>query len=170
MKTIYLAGGCFWGMQRFIEQFDGILKTTVGYANGNTQNPTYEEVKSQKSGHAETVQVLYDEVAIPLHTILKYFYQAIDPFAINKQGEDEGISYRTGIYYIEQEDLQKINKVTTEVQKQYEQAIVVEIKALENFYPAEEYHQNYLEKNPEGYCHIDGCLLNLGGKRNDSNK
>jgi len=116
------------------------------------------------------VQVDYDEAIIPLHTILKYFYQAIDPIAINKQGGDEGISYRTGIYYIENTDLPKINKVTKEVQKQYNKTIVVEIKALENFYPAEEYHQNYLEKNPQGYCHIDGCLLNLGEKNNDINK
>lgn len=170
MKSIYLAGGCFWGIQRYMDQFNGILNTTVGYANGNTQNPSYEEVKSQKSGHTETVKVVYDDTIIALRKILEYFYLVIDPTSINKQGEDEGVSYRTGIYYVEEVELETVNNVTKEIQKQYDRPIVVGIERLDNFYPAEEYHQKYLEKNPEGYCHIDGCLLNLGEISNDINK
>jgi|GEM_PF-6289349 len=97
MKTIYLAGGCFWGVQKFFDQFDGIEETVVGYANGHTENPTYQEVKSQKSGHSETVKIDYDEAVISLKDILRYYYQIIDPVSVNKQGEDVGISYRTGI-------------------------------------------------------------------------
>jgi methionine-S-sulfoxide reductase len=170
MKSIYLAGGCFWGIQKYMDQFHGVLNTTVGYANGNTKNPSYEDVKSQKSGHAETVEIIYDDTVIALHKILEYFYQVIDPTSINKQGGDEGISYRTGIYYVKEVDIETIHNVTQKIQKQYEKPMVVEIEMLDNFYPAEEYHQKYLEKNPEGYCHVDGCLLNLGETSNDLNR
>lgn len=168
MKSMYLAGGCFWGIQKYLDQFPGIISTTVGYANGNTENPTYEEVKSQKSGHSETVKVVYDESIITLAEILTSFYRVIDPIAINKQGVDEGISYRTGIYYIDTADLKTIQQVTSQVQQQYDIPLTVEIKKLINFYSAEEYHQKYLEKNPQGYCHIDGCFLPIGGEHNDS--
>lgn len=162
MKTIYFAGGCFWGVQRFFDQFKGVKETTVGYANGKTANPTYQEVKSQESGHSETVKVDYDEQEISLEKLIRYFYRVIDPTSLNKQGEDEGISYRTGIYYVDKSDLEVIEKVTQEVQKNYDEPIAVEILPLENFYNAEEYHQKYLEKNPTGYCHINISMFNLG--------
>ena len=159
MKKIYLAGVCFWGLQKYMDQFKGIMETTVGYANGKTENPTYEDVKSQQSDHSETVEVVYDESVISLKTILEKYYVVIDPTSLNKQGEDEGRSYRTGIYYTDEADLTTINEVTEGVQAKNEQKVVVEIEPLKNFYPAEEYHQKYLEKNPQGYCHIGGCFF-----------
>lgn len=161
MKKIYLAGGCFWGIQRYMDQFIGIEESTVGYANGNSENPTYEEVKAQISGHSETVEIIYDETRISLKEILQHFYVVIDPTSLNKQGEDEGISYRTGIYYVDEEDVTTIQEVTKMEQEKYEKAFVIEIEPLQNFYKAEEYHQKYLEKNPQGYCHIDSCYFKL---------
>lgn len=158
MKQIYLAGGCFWGVQKYFDQFDGIFMSVVGYANGNTEYPTYEDVKSQKSGHTEAVHLYYDETKITLQDILRKYYKIIDPTSLNKQKEDEGISYRTGIYYIDSADIDPIFEVVNEESKKYEKECVVEILPLQNFYPAEEYHQKYLEKNPNGYCHIDSCF------------
>lgn len=167
MKKIYLAGGCFWGIQRYLDQFTGVKETIVGYANGHTENPTYEEVKHEISGHAETVQVTYDENEISLEKLLDYYYLVIDPVSINQQGEDKGISYRTGIYYVDENDLDVIRKVTKQIQEKYDEPLAVEIKPLENFYQAEDYHQKYLEKNPQGYCHIGGCFLHLEDDKND---
>ncbi|MCD8028548.1 MAG: peptide-methionine (S)-S-oxide reductase MsrA [Erysipelotrichaceae bacterium] len=154
MKVIYLAGGCFWGVQKYLNQFKGVTHTVVGYANGHTVNPTYQDVKSQSSGHSETVKVEYDENILTLEKLLNNFYKVIDPTSLNKQGEDEDISYRTGIYYVDEEDKEVINKVTSKVQDKYDKKLVIEICPLDNFYTAEEYHQNYLDKNPTGYCHI----------------
>lgn len=161
-KTIYLAGGCFWGVQKYFDQFQGVLETTVGYANGHTQHPTYQDVKSQESGHSETVKIDYDTEKINLEKLLDYFYLVIDPTSLNKQGEDEGASYRTGIYYIDDSDLDIIQKVTSQVQKSYDKPLAVEILPLDNFYDAEEYHQKYLNKNPTGYCHIPIHMFHLG--------
>ena len=161
MKIIYFAGGCFWGVQRFFDQFDGVLETTVGYANGKTANPTYQDVKSQESGHSETVKIVYDESKVSLVELLKYFYMIIDPLSLNKQGEDEGISYRTGIYYTDVKELEVIQSFTTDMQKNYDKQIVVEVLPLEHFYDAEDYHQKYLEKNPTGYCHIPFHMFNI---------
>lgn len=161
MKTIYFAGGCFWGVQRFFDQFDGVKETTVGYANGKTANPTYQDVKSQQSDHSETVKIVYDESMISLNDLLNYFYMIIDPLSLNKQGEDEGRSYRTGIYYTDINELQIINSFTNEIQKKYDEKIVVEVLPLEHFYNGEDYHQKYLEKNPTGYCHIPFHMFHL---------
>ena len=161
MKTIYFAGGCFWGVQRFFDQFDGVKETTVGYANGKTANPTYQDVKSQQSDHSETVKVVYDETTLSLVDLLNYFYMIIDPLSLNKQGEDEGRSYRTGIYYTDTDELEIIQSFTNEMQKKYDEKIVVEILPLEHFYNAEDYHQKYLEKNPTGYCHIPFHMFRL---------
>lgn len=160
-KTIYFAGGCFWGVQRFFDQFKGVVKTTAGYANGKTAHPTYQQVKSQVSGHSETVKIIYNDEQISLNQLLGYYYQIIDPTSLNKQGEDEGISYRTGIYYIDEKDKEIIEYVTSKEQEKYEQPIVVEILPLDNFYNAEEYHQKYLEKNPGGYCHINSRMFHI---------
>lgn len=161
MKTIYLAGGCFWGIQKFFDQFDGVTETIVGYANGQTSNPTYQDVKSQKSGHSETLKITYDPSTISLEQLLHYYYIVIDPTSLNKQGEDEGISYRTGIYYDDPSDLEIIHQVTSDIQKEYTEPIVVEILPLDNFYDAEEYHQKYLDKNPTGYCHIPQKMFHI---------
>ena len=123
MSVIYLAGGCFWGVQKYFDQFDGIIKTTVGYANGHTENPKYEDVKAEKTGHVETVKIEYDESLRSLS------------------------------------DLEIIQNKTNEIQKNYQEKVVVEIQPLDNFYEAEEYHQKYLEKNPQGYCHIGKCFF-----------
>lgn len=164
MKTIYLAGGCFWGTQKFFEQFEGVNRTEVGYANGASRNPTYKEV-CNNSGHAETVRIEYDEALLPLEKLLEYYFLAIDPLAVNKQGEDEGVQYRTGIYYEDEALLPAIREYCAGVEKALGQPIAVEVLPLKNFFPAEEYHQNYLEKNPGGYCHLGAHMFTLGKKK-----
>lgn len=163
MKTIYLAGGCFWGTQKFLDQFEGIKQTTVGYANGEKANPTYEEV-CNNSGHAETVKVEYDENIISTTKLLEYYFRTIDPTAVNRQGGDTGIQYRTGIYYEDKSLVSDINDVVKAEQKKYDLPLAVEVAPLESFYDAEEYHQKYLDKNPGGYCHINPKLMKLGMK------
>ena len=164
MKTIYLAAGCFWGSQKFFDQFDGVKNTCVGYANGNTENPSYEDVKHHNTGHAETVKIEYDENQISTEEILNYYFMVIDPLSVNKQGEDEGIQYRTGIYYEDEDLLDAIKKVTGAEEEKLGQKLAVEVLPLRNFYTAEEYHQKYLEKNPTGYCHINPKMFNLAKK------
>ncbi|MBR1427914.1 MAG: peptide-methionine (S)-S-oxide reductase MsrA [Prevotella sp.] len=154
MKEIYLAGGCFWGTEHFFKQIQGVMKTEVGFANGNTQNPTYKEVYTDTTGFAETVHIDYDENVVSLEFLLNMFFVAIDPTSLNKQGHDEGTRYRTGIYYCDESQLDVIRKVMSEQQEKYEKPIVVEVEPLKNFYPADEYHQDYLDKNPNGYCHL----------------
>lgn len=153
MKEIYLAGGCFWGTEKYLGMIRGVQKTEVGYANGHTANPRYEEVCGG-SGHAETVKVIYDEEMLSLAFLLDLFYEAIDPVSLNRQGGDTGVQYRTGIYYVDNESREMILHSIEELQKKYQEKIAIEVKRLENFYTAEEYHQNYLQKNPTGYCHI----------------
>ena len=160
MKEIYLAGGCFWGMQRFIDQFPGIIKTEVGYANGPDERPDYQAV-CNNSGHAETVRVVYDESTIPLEKILDYYFLVIDPMSVNRQGNDIGIQYRTGIYYTENGQLEIIEKVCGREEEKAGRPLAVEVGPLQNFFMAEEYHQKYLEKNPGGYCHIPAKYFNL---------
>ncbi len=152
-KTIYLAGGCFWGCQKYFDLLPGVRETEVGYANGPTVHPSYEEVK-RHAGHAETVRVVYDADALPLDKLLAAYFRVIDPTAVNRQGEDEGIQYRTGIYYVDGADLPVIQAALSGLAARYDAPLAVECLPLENFYSAEEYHQKYLEKNPGGYCHI----------------
>jgi methionine-S-sulfoxide reductase len=158
-KEIYLAGGCFWGMEKYLLSLEGVLETEVGYANGNKLNPTYEEVCRHNTGHAETVRVRYDPKVVPLKFLLDVYYQAIDPISVNRQGGDVGTQYRTGIYYTDARDLDVINPSIAELATHYAAPIAVEVKPLENFSSAEEYHQKYLEKNPGGYCHIGKALF-----------
>ncbi len=153
-KEIYLAGGCFWGTEKYISGIQGVRSTSVGYANGNTENPTYQEVCHNNTGHAETVHVVYDPEKIDLAFILELYYDVINPVSVNKQGEDEGSQYRTGIYYIAEEDLPVIKASIEQLQKKYDKPIAIEVLPLKNYYLAEEYHQKYLDKNPTGYCHI----------------
>ena len=153
-KEIYLAGGCFWGMEHYFKQFEGVVSTQVGYANGTTENPTYEQVCTDKTGFAETVRIVYNPQQIPLDELLRRFFDIIDPTSINQQGEDKGSQYRTGIYFTDPTDLPIIEKAWQEEQQKHSQTMVVEKQPLQNFYPAEAYHQHYLDKNPNGYCHI----------------
>lgn len=160
MKEIYLAGGCFWGMQKFFDQFEGVIETETGYANGPEKQPTYHDVCSN-SGHAETVLIKYDESIISLADLLDYYFMVIDPLSVNRQGNDTGIQYRTGIYYKDSEQLPQIMEVYEKEQKKYNAPMAVAVEGLRNFYPAEEYHQKYLDKNPGGYCHIPDSYLHL---------
>ena len=154
MSEIYLAGGCFWGTEKYIASIHGVLSTEVGYANGKTLNPTYEEVCTNNTGHAETVHVVYDPEIVSLAFLLELYYEAIDPTSYNRQGGDFGSQYRTGIYYVDDKDLPVIESSISKLQKRIDKPIAIEVKRLENFSPAEEYHQKYLDKNPAGYCHI----------------
>ena len=155
LKTIYFAGGCFWGIEGYMEKIYGVYDATSGYANGKTENPTYEEVSTGETGHAETVKVQYEPKKISLEKLLSYFLMVVDPTSLNKQGNDEGTQYRSGIYYVNDSDRDIIVEKLKKEQKKYDDEIVVEVKKLNNFYNAEDYHQDYLVKNPKGYCHID---------------
>ena len=162
MNTIYLAGGCFWGMQKFFDQFMGVVNTEVGYANGPEAAPSYQEV-CKSSGHAETLRIDYDEKQITLRELLNYYFMVIDPVSVNRQGNDRGIQYRTGIYYTDETQLPEIEAVYAAEEKKAGVKLAVELEALRNFFPAEEYHQKYLEKNPGGYCHISDRYFHLQG-------
>lgn len=164
IKDIYLAGGCFWGTEHFFKQIEGVIETEVGFANGNTENPTYKEVYTDETGYAETVHVKYNPDVVSLNFLLQMFFKAIDPTSLNKQGHDEGTRYRTGIYYTNNDDVCIIEKALNDEQKKYEQPLVVENLPLKNFYTAEEYHQDYLDKNPNGYCHLPLSLFEFARK------
>lgn len=163
-KHIYLAGGCFWGTEHFFKQIDGVVKTEVGFANGQTDHPTYEQVYTDTTGYAETVHVSYDPDKVSLEFLLRMFFVAIDPTSLNKQGHDEGTRYRTGIYYTDKEDLPIIEKVYAEEQNKCSEPFMVEKLPLRNFYPADEYHQDYLDKHPDGYCHLPKALFDFARK------
>ena len=160
MQTIYLAGGCFWGVQKYFDQFDGVLATEVGYANGPEEAPSYRDV-CNSSGHAETVKIEYDPEVISLTELLGYYFMVIDPLSVNKQGNDRGIQYRTGIYYTDESQLPEIKTVYREQEEKAGAKLAVEMEPLKNFYTAEEYHQKYLDKNPNGYCHIPRKMFSV---------
>lgn len=155
MKEIYLAGGCFWGVDAYLSRLNGVIETEVGYANGTKENPSYEEVCIGITGHTETTYIKYDANIISLEELLNKFWHIIDPTMLNRQGGDIGNQYRTGIYYTDPEDLKIIKKSLEEEKSKYNKPIVTEIMPLKSYYKAEEYHQDYLKKNPGGYCHID---------------
>lgn len=153
MKKIYLAGGCFWGVQGYFKNLLGIEKTSVGYANGKTDITDYNSIKS--TDHVEAVEIEYNQNIIRLEEILLRLFKIIDPFSLNKQGNDIGRQYRTGIYYIDVEDVKVIKKVCKYIEEKYQKEIVVEVEKLNMYILAEDYHQDYLDKNPKGYCHIN---------------
>ncbi|KAF0091952.1 MAG: hypothetical protein FD141_136 [Fusobacteria bacterium] len=153
-KEIVLAGGCFWGTEKYLSLIKGIISTEVGYANGNTPFPTYQDVCYKDTGHTEAVKVIYDSAVINLTAVLSLFYDVINPTSINKQGNDVGSQYRSGIYYVDESDLEVIQKSIIELQAKYDEKIAIEVLPLDNYTTAEEYHQKYLDKNPGGYCHI----------------
>ncbi len=166
MKTIYLAAGCFWGAEHYLKLIRGIIHTEVGFANGHTDNPTYKQVYTDTTGYAEAVRVDYDPKLISLKLLIELYFKAIDPTSLNQQGEDRGTRYRTGIYYTDPSELDTIKSVVDEVAQHYDRPLVVEVEPLRNFYPAEEYHQDYLDKNPDGYCHLPLALFEFAKKAN----
>ena len=156
MKTIYFAGGCFWGVEKFFSLAKGVESTKVGYANGKLDNPTYEDLKHGLDTASETVKIDYDENIVSLEKLLEFYLRVVDPYSVNKQGEDEGLQYRTGVYFVNSEDEQVIrNYFSAYLNCNFK----IEILPLKKFFLAEEYHQNYLNKNPGGYCHINMAKL-----------
>lgn len=166
MKEIYFAGGCFWGTEHYFKQLRGVVDTKVGYANGNTDNPTYREVCTDKTGFAETVRVVYDPDVITLEFLTEMYFRAIDPTSVDQQGPDIGSQYRTGIYYKDDADKVEIGKVYDSMRQKLGSRMAVEFLPLKNFYYAEEYHQDYLDKNPAGYCHLPSSLFRMAKEAN----
>ena len=154
MKEIYFAAGCFWGAQHFFAGVDGVKEAVAGYANGNGVNPKYEQVYTDTTGFAETVRVTYNESRISLPELTELYFTIIDPLSLNKQGGDIGTRYRTGVYYTEEADRPLIASVFEAEAQRLGAPLVVELEPLRNFYLAEERHQDYLDKNPDGYCHV----------------
>lgn len=156
MKTIYFAGGCFWGVEKYFSLVKGVESTKVGYANGKMENPTYEDLKDGNDTASETVEIKYNESVVSLEKLLELLLRVIEPYSVNKQGEDEGLQYRTGVYYLDKSE-EKIIKdyFKTCLEDDY----AIEVLPLKSFYLAEEYHQDYLNKNPQGYCHINMARL-----------
>ena len=167
-KEIYLAGGCFWGTEHFLGLVNGVESTQVGYANSNTPNPSYQQVCTGQTGAAETVKVTYDADSVSLPFLLSLYYKTVDPTSLNRQGNDRGTQYRTGIYYTDPADSTVILESLRKLQESYSRPIAIEMGPLENFYPAEDYHQDYLDKNPGGYCHIDPSLFRLAKQARDT--
>lgn len=167
MKEIYFAGGCFWGTEHYFKQLRGVVDTQVGYANGNTDNPTYREVCTDKTGFAETVRVVYDPDVITLDFLTEMYFRAIDPTSVDQQGPDIGSQYRTGIYYKDDADKAEIRKVYDSMRQKLGSRMAVEFLPLKNFYYAEEYHQDYLDKNPAGYCHLPSSLFRMAKEANE---
>lgn len=159
MKRIVLAGGCFWGVEAYYKKLKGIINTNVGYTNGNIDFPTYEDLKYGRATHAEAVEIYYDEEVISLEKILEHLFRFIDPTSLNRQGADEGIQYRTGIYYRSDDDKQIIDKFINEMNQKYNNKVVVEVEKEAGFFLAEEYHQDYLDIHPNGYCHVNFNLI-----------
>ena len=165
--NLYFAGGCFWGTEHFFKQIRGVISTEVGYANGTLQHaPSYEEVCSGNTGFAETVKIVYNPQVVDLKLLLQLYFKTIDPTSLNKQGNDVGDQYRTGIYYTDAGVKTTIDEAIAALAKNYKKPIVVEVSPLKNFYQAEEYHQDYLDKNPRGYCHIPTKLFEVARKAN----
>lgn len=165
VKIIHLAGGCFWGLEAYMQKLNGVEDAVSGYANGKTENPSYYDLKT--SGHAETVKVIYNPEIISLEDILAHYLRVVNPVSVNKQGNDVGTQYRTGIYYTDESDKTIIENILAKEQTKHDKPIAIEVEPLKQFYDAEEYHQDYLEKNPGGYCHID---LSLADKPLDKDK
>lgn len=197
-KSIYFAGGCFWGTEHYFKQVRGVVATEVGYANGRvpeealkavpagrtaaqaSQNaiaaqvapqptqwaPTYEEVYTDTTGFAETVRIEYDPEQVSLQLLGELFFRSIDPTSLNRQGEDIGTRYRTGVYYTDAGDRPLFEALFLQVEAAVGQPLAVELEPLRNFYPAEDYHQDYLDKHPEGYCHLPWSLMQFAKEAN----
>jgi peptide methionine sulfoxide reductase msrA/msrB len=153
-KEIYFAGGCFWGVEEYFSRIPGVSETLAGYANGHSESPTYDAVCFEGTGHAEAVRVIYDPQLVSLKTLALQFFKIIDPLSVNRQGNDCGVQYRTGVYYLDTADLPILKSIFGKEQEKYDAPLAVELAPLQNFYPAEAYHQRYLKRNKNGYCHI----------------
>lgn len=161
-KDLWLAAGCFWGAQKFFKRIQGVEYTEVGFCNGWLENPTYQQVYTDTTGHAECVHVRYNPEKVSLQRLTQLFFQIIDPLSLNRQGADEGTRYRTGIYYKDPEDFALLSQEFEAEKKQLGVTdMPVELLQLSSFYRAEEYHQDYLDKNPAGYCHLSPALFEL---------
>lgn len=165
-KEIYFAGGCFWGTEHFMKQIRGVTETAVGYANSRVENPSYQEVCTGRTGAAETVRVAYDPSVVSLDLLVDLYLQTIDPTSLNRQGNDIGTQYRTGIYYVDEADRPLVEAKLARLDSMLSAPVEVEARRLENFYAAEDYHQDYLDKNPGGYCHLNPSLFALARKAN----
>lgn len=164
-RDIWFAAGCFWGAQKFFKLVAGVTFTEVGFANGWEVNPTYKHVYTDETGHAECVHVRYEPDKVSLEELVRLFLKIIDPFSQNRQGEDEGTRYRTGIYYEDAgKDRPVIDAVIRPFEKEAGRRVAIEVEPLRCFYKAEDYHQNYLDKNPGGYCHLSPALFDLARK------
>ena len=167
-KDLYLAAGCFWGAEHFFKQIQGVTFTEVGFANGNTSNPSYEQVYTDTTGHAETVHLRYDPLQVSLLFLLDMYFKAIDPTSLNQQGEDRGTRYRTGIYYTDTDDLPFIRHSMAREAPRHGLPLQVEVQPLQCFFRAEDYHQDYLENNPTGYCHLPVALFDYARNNSDT--
>lgn len=165
--TIYFAGGCFWGTEHFMKQIQGVIETQVGYANSLIPDPSYREVCSGNTGAAETVMVKYNPNIVSLKFLVSLYFITIDPTSMNRQGNDIGTQYRTGIYYTSNDQKEIIEDEISKLAADYDKPIAIEIKPIENFYTAEDYHQDYLDKNPNGYCHINPRLFEIARKASE---
>jgi len=164
IRDLYFAAGCFWGAQKFFSLVKGVTFTEVGFANGFTENPTYREVYTDRTGYAETVHLQYDTDVITEERLTELFLKAIDPLSLNKQGEDEGTRYRTGVYFASEDQVPGIRAALDRAAAALGQPLAVELLPLRNFFRAEEYHQHYLEKNPAGYCHLSPAVFRLAAE------
>ncbi len=158
-RTIYFAGGCFWGTDHMFSLVPGVVGTTVGFANSTVPAPSYKLVCTGATGAAETVKVDYDDTRVSLTELIGLFFRSIDPLAVNRQGNDVGTQYRTGIYYTDLADAEVVDAMVATLQRRFSEPLALEHGYLVNFYPAEDYHQDYLDKNPGGYCHLNPSLF-----------
>jgi len=166
-KVIYFAGGCFWGMEHLMQSIPGVIDAECGYANGyEGAEPSYTAVCSGTTGYRETVRVEYDDKLVSLERLLFVFFAVIDPTMFERQGFDIGSQYQTGVYYTDEGSRETVERIAALERAEYGRRFYVEIKALQNYFAAEEYHQNYLEKNPSGYCHINPAKIRLLSKLN----
>lgn len=164
-KDIWFAAGCFWGAQKFFKLVEGVEFTEVGFCNGNLDNPTYQEVYTDTTGHAECVHVRYNPSVVSLRHLTEQFFKIIDPLSLNKQGEDVGTRYRTGVYYDNPKDAEELASVFSQIRQSLGvESFPVELLPLKCFFPADEYHQDYLDKNPAGYCHLSPAIFKLAAE------
>lgn len=158
-KVIYLAGGCFWGLEHLMGSLRGVVDAVSGYANGKGEEfANYEAVCTGLTGFRETVRVEYDSAQVSLEALLEAYFSVIDPTLVNRQGMDMGTQYQTGVYYTDEESRVIVEQAAA-AEKAKHRRFYVEVKPLENFFPAEEYHQDYLVKHPHGYCHISPAKM-----------
>jgi methionine-S-sulfoxide reductase len=154
LQKALFAAGCFWGVQYYFDQVPGVIKTTVGYTGGRTENPSYDDVWTHSTGHAEAVLIEFNPQQVSYETLLKQFFRMHDPTQLNRQGPDVGDEYRSAIFYFDQEQRKDAIQVRNKVQKSKDRQIVTEINVAGKFYEAETYHQKFTEKTGIGMCHI----------------